>query len=258
VIAAVPRSGWHVAAVVEASPETPSARRLVLDVPTWPGNAAGQHLDVRLTAPDGYTATRSYSIASSGPGTRVVLAIDRLPGGEVSPFLVDEVRVGDEFEVHGPLGRFFVWHPIEPGERVTDASADGPRPVQLIAGGSGVVPLVAIAAAHGAAADPTPMRLLVSVRTPEDAFFDADLADLARASEAFRLDYAYTRRAPDGWTGHVGRLTREEVDAVVIPAADAPLVYVCGSTGFVERVASWLIELGHDARAIRTERFGGT
>ncbi|WP_353808958.1 FAD-binding oxidoreductase [Agromyces sp. SYSU T00194] len=256
--AAVPRSGWHVAVVVVATPETPSARRLVLDVPTWPGNAAGQHLDVRLTAPDGYTATRSYSIASSGPGTRVVLAIDRLPGGEVSPFLVDEVRVGDEFEVHGPLGRFFVWHPLEPGERLSDASADGPRPVQLIAGGSGVVPLVAIAAAHGAASDPTPMRLLLSVRTPEDAFFAEDLAALAEASDDFRLAHAYTRRAPEGWTGHVGRLTRDELAAAVVPAADAPLVYVCGSTGFVERVASWLIELGHDARAIRTERFGGT
>ena len=140
---AVPRAGWHVATVAAKRMETPSAARIELDVDGWPGNAAGQHLDVRLTAPDGYSATRSYSIASSGPSTRVVLAVDKLPDGEVSPFLVDELQVGDQLEVHGPLGAFFVWRPA--------AETGDDRPVQLIAGGSGVVPLYAMARAHAEA-----------------------------------------------------------------------------------------------------------
>ncbi|MET4158286.1 FAD-binding oxidoreductase [Agromyces sp. PvR057] len=262
----VPRSGWHAATVVANTPETATAARLELDVEGWPGNAAGQHLDVRLTAPDGYTATRSYSIASSGPATgdatRVVLAVDRVPDGEVSPFLVDVARAGDRFEVHGPLGAFFVWQPAtdaagsDAGPDV--AGSDAARPVQLIAGGSGVVPLVAMAQAHGDAADATPFRLLYSVRTPRDVFFAAELERLTAASAPFELDLVYTRTAPDGWPVPAGRITRDVLASAVIPATEAPRVYVCGSTGFVERVASWLIELGHDARAIRTERFGGT
>ncbi|MBT2517825.1 oxidoreductase [Streptomyces sp. ISL-90] len=236
--------------VVASLRETPNAARLELDVVGWPGNAAGQHLDVRLTAPDGYTATRSYSIASSGSSTRVDLAVDKLPDGEVSPFLVDELREGDMLEVHGPLGAFFVWEPAE--------GSTAARPVQLIAGGSGVVPLFAMASAHAEADDPTPFRLLYSVRTPDDVYFADELAELAAASAPFRLDLIYTRRAPEGWPTTPGRIMRDALEAAVIPAVDNPLVYVCGSTGFVERVASWLIELGHDARSIRTERYGGT
>ena len=220
-IRAVPRSGWHVATVAAAHRETPNASRLELDVDGWPGNAAGQHLDVRLTAPDGYTATRSYSIASSGPTNRVTLAVDKLPNGEVSPYLVDEVRAGDMLEVHGPLGAFFVWAPA-------DETGDT-RPVQLIAGGSGVVPLFAMARAHDEADDPTP----------------------------FRLDLVYTRRTPEGWPTPAGRIMREALAVAVVPATERPRVYVCGSTGFVERVADWLVELGHDPRSIRTERYGG-
>lgn len=250
----VPRAGWHTATIVAVHRETPTASRLELDVDGWPGNAAGQHLDVRLTAPDGYTATRSYSIASSGPSSRVVLAVDKLPDGEVSPFLVDEVRAGDLLEVHGPLGAFFVWEPD--GRR--SLGTQGPvRPVQLVAGGSGVVPLFAMAQAHADSEDLTPFRLLYSVRTPDDLYFADEIMALAAASDAFRLDLVYTRRAPDGWPTPPGRIMREALAAAVIPAADRPLVYVCGSTGFVEQVASWLIELGHDARSIRTERFGG-
>jgi len=247
---AAPRTAWHVAAVAETRRETPSAARITLDVDGWPGNLAGQHLDVRLTAPDGYSATRSYSIASSGDGSRVVLAVDRLPDGEVSPFLVDELRVGDRLEVHGPLGAYFVWRPP------TDGSSG--RPVQLIAGGSGVVPLFAIARAHAAAGDPTPMRLLYSVRTPDDAFFAAELAAAQAGPAPFGTTFVYTRRAPDGDDAPVGRISRERLATAVIAAAERPVVYVCGSTGFVERVASWLIDLGHDQRAIRTERYGGT
>ena len=248
----VPRAGWHTATAVAVTRETPTAARLELEVDGWPGNAAGQHLDVRLTAPDGYTATRSYSIASSGPGTGVVLAVDKLPDGEVSPFLVEELRTGDLLEVHGPLGAFFVWKPVE------QRSLAPARPVQLIAGGSGVVPLFAMARAHADAADLTPFRLLYSVRTPDDVYFSDELMALAGESDAFRLDLVYTRRTPDAWPTPPGRIMRDALAAAVIPAAERPLVYVCGSTGFVERVASWLIELGHDAGSIRTERFGGT
>ncbi|WP_438853770.1 ferredoxin reductase [Agromyces sp. M3QZ16-3] len=247
---AVPRAGWHVATVARTARETPSAARLELDVDGWPGNAAGQHLDVRLTAEDGYTATRSYSIASSGDGSRVVLAVDELPDGEVSPFLVEAVRAGDMLEVHGPLGAFFVWRPSPNGGTA--------RPVQLIAGGSGIVPLYAMAQAHADADDPTPFRMLYAVRTPDDVYFDDELSALSAAGAPFRLDVVYSRRAPDGSSTPPGRITREQLEAAVIPAADRPVVFVCGSTGFVERVASWLIELGHDARDIRTERFGGT
>lgn len=263
-LAAVPRAGWHVATVAATRRETANAARLELEVDGWPGNAAGQHLDLRLTAPDGYTATRSYSIASSGPSTRVVLAIDKLPDGEVSPFLVDEVRAGDRLEVHGPLGAFFVWRPADHG--AVRAAGDGAggaasvlrvRPVQLVAGGSGVVPLFAMATAHADARDLTPFRMLYSVRTPDDLFFAEELMALAAASDVFRLDLVYTRRTPDGWPNRAGRITREALEGAVLPAGERPIVYVCGSTGFVERVASWLFELGHDARDIRTERFGG-
>ena len=247
---AVPRSSWHGATVAAVHRETPNASRLELDVEGWPGNAAGQHLDVRLTAPDGYSATRSYSIASSGSSTRVVLAVDKLPDGEVSPFLVDDVRAGDMLEVHGPLGAFFVWAPV--------AETGDTRPVQLIAGGSGVVPLFAMAQAHADADDSTPFRLLYSVRTPDDVYFSEELRGLVDASAPLRLDLVYTRRTPDGWPTPAGRITREALEAAVIPAADRPRVYVCGSTGFVELVADWLVGLGHDPRSVRTERYGGT
>jgi len=248
-VESVPRSGWHAATVGAVHRETPNASRLELDVEGWPGNAAGQHLDVRLTAPDGYSATRSYSIASSGASTRVVLAVDKLPDGEVSPYLVDDVRAGDMLEVHGPLGAFFVWAPA--------AETGDDRPVQLIAGGSGVVPLFAMAQAHADADDPTPFRLLYSVRTPDDVYFSEELRGLSDASAPLRLDLVYTRRTPDGWPTPAGRITREALEAAVIPAADRPRVYVCGSTGFVERVADWLVGFGHDPRSVRTERYGG-
>ncbi|MFI8525567.1 FAD-binding oxidoreductase [Promicromonospora sukumoe] len=239
-----PRAAWHTGTVVETRRETPSAARIVLDVPTWPGSDAGSHLDVRLTAPDGYQASRSYSVAAASPGGQVVLAVDELPDGEVSPFLVHDLRPGDQVELHGPLGAFFVWRPGE-----------STRPVQLVAGGSGVVPLYAMAAAHGAAGDATPFRLLYSARTPDDVFFADELAALAGPDLA--LDLVYTRAAPAGWPDPVGRLTREALAARTLPAEQRPRVYVCGSTGFVETVAVWLQELGHAAADIHTERFGG-
>jgi ferredoxin-NADP reductase len=240
-------AAWHVATVAETRPETPTARRIVLDISTWPGNDAGQHLDIRLTAPDGYQASRSYSIASSGPVTRLELAIDEVPDGEVSPFLVRELRVGDELEVHGPLGGFFVWRPSETPT----------PPVQLIAGGSGVVPLVAMVRAHAAAGDITPFRLLYSVRTPDDIFFAKELADAEASAAPLRLDVVYTRRGPAGSPAVPGRLTTARLVEVVVAPAEQPHIFVCGPTGFVEAVAGWLVELGHPAASIKTERFGG-
>lgn len=244
------RAAWHVGTVTSAVSETPSARRVVLDVPTWPGNEAGQHLDVRLTAPDGYQATRSYSLASSGPAMSVELVVAEVPSGEVSPFLVHELRDGDTVEVHGPLGAFFVWRP--PADGALDA-----RPVQLIAGGSGVVPLLSMVRAHASAGDATPMRLLYSVRTPADVFFPDELAAAAK-DEAIRLDLVYTRETPPDWPVAAGRLTHTGLSELAIPADDDPIVFVCGPTAFVEAVAQWLVDLGHRPGSVRTERFGGT
>ena len=232
---------WHQARVVEAHLETSTARRIEFDIPTWPGNDAGAHLDVRLTAPDGYQAARSYSIASSGTSKRVVIAVDELPDGEVSPYLVRSLEVGDELEVRGPLGRFFLWVPSE-----------APSPVQLIAGGSGVVPLYAMAAAHDRHYDGSELRLLYSVRTSEDVFFRAELDALSHA----KVDLNYTRAA-DGDAKPPGRLTRDSIGALTLPPESQPRIFVCGPTPFVEAVSRLLIDLGHDPLAIRTERFGG-
>jgi ferredoxin-NADP reductase len=236
---------WKVGTVIAVHTETATARSLTIEVPEWPGNAAGQHLDLRLTAPDGYAATRSYSIASAGPGTRVQLAVDKLPDGEVSPYLVDEVIVGDELELRGPLGGWFVWKPEQP------------EPVQLIAGGSGVVPLIAMIRAHQAAASAATFRLLYSVREPDDVIFADELAALERSGSNLTITWVYTRRAPTGWPVAPGRITRDILTTSTIPAADDPTVFVCGPTGFVEAVADLLVELGHPSARVKTERFGG-
>lgn len=238
------RRTWHTATIVENRTETPQAARLTLAVPTWPGSEPGSHLDVRLTAPDGYQASRSYSVASSTPWGHVVLAVDELPDGEVSPFLVHETRPGDKLEIHGPLGSYFVWRP--------DQSA---RPVQLIGGGSGVVPLYAMAVAHDATDDPARFQLLYSVRTPADVFFADELSALTGPD--FGLDLVYTREAPESWPDSIGRLTKETLAARTIAATHRPRIYVCGSTGFAETVTAWLLELGHSTTDILTERFGG-
>jgi ferredoxin-NADP reductase len=244
-------AAWHTATVVAATPETPSARRLTLEVPTWPGNDAGSHLDVRLTAPDGYQATRSYSVASSGRDTRVVLAVDELPDGEVSPFLVHELQFGDQIELHGPLGAFFVWQPPA-------ADDHAPQPVQLIAGGSGVVPLFAMADGHAREGDATEFRLLYSVRTPADIFFAPELFALSGYVPPVRVNYVYTRENPPDWPVEPGRVTRDTIAQSTLPPESNPRIYVCGPTPFVEAVAGWLLELGHSPGSIRTERFGGS
>jgi ferredoxin-NADP reductase len=236
---------WKVGTVVDARRQTPSGRSIVLEVPGWPGNLAGQHVDVKLSAPDGYTAVRSYSLASAGTGDRIEIAVDRLPDGEVSPYLVDDVLTDDQLELRGPLGGWFVWR-----EEQTE-------PVQLIAGGSGVVPLIAMIRRHEDADSPAPFRLLYSVRSPEDAFFDEELTALTQTSGSVAITRHYTRRGPAGWPGVPARLTKATLEAAVIPASESPSVYVCGPTGFVEAVADWLVELGHEPTRVRTERFGG-
>ncbi|NQX28466.1 oxidoreductase [Microbacteriaceae bacterium VKM Ac-2854] len=236
--------GWRPGTVSSARTASPTARVLTLDVPGWSGNLPGQHLDLRLTAEDGYQAVRSYSIASFGPGSAVELAVDELPDGEVSPYLVRDVEVGDALEVKGPLGGYFVWSP------------EDPSPVQLIAGGSGVVPLVAIARAHRAAVDAAPMQLLYSVRSAADALYATELEELAH--NGFGLEWAYTREAPLGWPEPPARVDAGRLaGSTLAPAAD-PLVYVCGPNGFVEAVATALVALGHRPERVRTERFGGT
>lgn len=235
-------TGWKVGVVTETHPQTPTARSVVLDVPGWGGNLAGQHLDVRLTAPDGYQAVRAYSVASAGAGDRIELGIDRLSDGEVSPYLVDELRVGDQLEVRGPLGGWFVWTPEQ-----TEA-------VQLIAGGSGIVPMLAMIRAHRTAGSSAPFRLLYSVRSPEDALFRNELAE---SDPGLAVSWLYTRHAPAGWPRLAGRISNTDLVANTFSPEDSPTVFVCGPTGFVETVASGLVALGHDASRIKTERFGG-
>jgi ferredoxin-NADP reductase len=236
-------SGWLVATVVSVTAATEHGRIIVLDVPGWPGNQPGQHLDLRLTADDGYQAVRSYSIASFGPDRFVELGVDEYAAGEVSPFLVRELRAGDLVEVRGPIGRYFVW------------SETPPEPVQLIAGGSGIVPLMSIVRAHHAAAHPESMRLLYSVRTSADALYADELTGLVDGS--FAIDWIHTRQAPRGILRRAGRIDAATVAELALPPEVDPLVYVCGPTGFVEAVASILVRRGHRADRIRTERFGG-
>lgn len=233
--------GWLVGEVTAADDVTPTGRVLSVRVPGWPGNLPGQHLDLRLTAEDGYQAVRSYSVASSGPGTTIELAVDELPDGEVSPYLVQDVAPGDQLEVRGPLGGYFVWH------------EDDPTPVQLIGGGSGIVPLTAMARAHRRSGSAASFRLLYSVRTPDDAYYAPELESLV--DERFRLDWVYTRRAVAD--APVGRVTRESIAATTFAPPIEPAIFVCGPTGFVEAVAEALVQVGHAPHRIRTERFGG-
>jgi ferredoxin-NADP reductase len=235
--------------------ETDNSRTLTLDVEDWPGHLAGQHVDIRLTAEDGYTAVRSYSIASSSVGSGSIasaagsksleVTVDKLVDGEVSPYLVDGVDVGDRLEVRGPAGGWFVW----PG------SDDGP--VQLIGGGSGIVPLMAMIRSHGDARSAAPLRLLYSVRSPASALYCDELMRRATDDEHLLVDFVFTRDTPAGWPTPPQRLTRPTLEGSVFSPEDKAAFFVCGSTPFVESVANWLVEAGHPAKRIKTERFGG-
>ncbi|MCA2215935.1 ferredoxin reductase [Jidongwangia harbinensis] len=241
------RLTWRVATVAGTRWETPTARTLVLDVPDWPGHLPGQHVDVRLTAPDGYRAQRSYSIASAWTGDGPVeLTVQRLDDGEVSPYLTDEVTDGDQLELRGPVGGWFVWRPEQTA------------PVLLVAGGSGLVPLMAMIRARGAVRGRQPFRLICSVRTPRDLLYADELARRVRDDPGLDVRYVYTRQTPDGWPEPAKRISVATLNSHGWPPDFGPDCFVCGPTSFVETAADILVALGHDPRKIRTERFGGT
>jgi ferredoxin-NADP reductase len=238
---------WHVGKVIALRDETATARTITLEVADWPGQVAGQHVDVRLTAPDGYSAVRSYSIAS-GPNSegRVELTVERLANGEVSPYLTQELAVDDQLELRGPIGGWFVWRTQQP------------EPIQLIAGGSGIVPLMAMIRSRASAGSAAPFRLLYSVREPAAVFYRDELRALLGHDQAVNLTYAYTRAAPKNWPRPPGRIDAALIANATWPSNIGATCYVCGPTSFVETAAAFLIASGHSPDKIRTERFGPT
>jgi ferredoxin-NADP reductase len=240
------RAGWRTAALAEKRAETPTAATLVFDVEGWPGHRAGQHVDLRLTAEDGYQASRSYSIASPPEDGAVALTVERLDDGEVSPYLVDVMEPSDELELRGPVGGWFVWEVADGG------------PVLLVAGGSGIVPLMAMMRHRAARRSSAPARLLASARTLDDLIYGRELGELEAAGDGLELFVTLTRSAPPGWDGYTRRLDREMLAEVAWPPAERPRIYVCGPTSFVEAAADALVALGHDPAQVRTERFGPT
>jgi ferredoxin-NADP reductase len=238
------RLTWRVADVLDVVPETPRVKTIAFDVPGWPGHRAGQHVDIRLTAEDGYQAQRSYSIASTPDGTRVDLTVERLDDGEVSPYLTDELRPGDQIELRGPVGGYFVWEPAQGG------------PLLLVAGGSGVVPLMAMIRAREAAGSDAETRLLLSSRGLEDIIYRDEFA--RHGGDGLTVVHTLTRSQPPGWTGYARRVDTQMLAEVGPTPAELPLIYVCGPTPFVEAVAEAIVQLGHDPQVIKTERFGAT
>jgi ferredoxin-NADP reductase len=236
------RLSWQIAIVAEVVDETARVRTIELEVPDWPGHRAGQHLDVRLTAEDGYRAEREYSIASA-PGELVAITVERLEDGEVSPYLTEELRAGDALELRGPVGGYFVWGPEDGG------------PLLLVAGGSGIVPLRAMLRLRRRSGSEVPVRLLYSSRSLEDVIYSAELEEPASGVEVF---HTLTREAPPGWTGYARRVDQTLLAEVVWPAEQDPRTFVCGPTSFVETVASGLVSLGYPPERVKTERFGAT
>jgi ferredoxin-NADP reductase len=240
------RLTWLEARLVDTRAETARVQRLSFDVPGWPGHLAGQHVDVRLTAEDGYSAQRSYSLASPPEEPGLHLLVERFDGGEVSPYLTDEMRAGDVLGLRGPIGGYFVWS--AEADRATPV--EHRRPVQLVAGGAGVAPLIAMLEHHRRAGSSTPIQLLYSARTAEDV--------LARDLLGPHTTVTLTRGAPADWPGPTGRIDEAMLRDRAFPVAERPRVFVCGPTVFVETVATTLVDLGHDPSAIRLERFGAT
>ena len=239
------RLTWQTATVSAVTDETPAVRTLSFEVPDWAGHRAGQHLDIRLTADDGYRAERSYSIASA-PGEPVAITVERLDDGEVSPYLTQDVQPGDEIELRGPIGGYFVWEP---------ASADGAAPLLLLAGGSGVVPLRAMLRLRAQAGSSVPVRLLYSVRSLPEVIYRSELDHEA---DGVQVIYTLTRQQPPGWAGYARRVDQQMMTEVAWPEAQAPVAYVCGPTNFVEAVAADLVALGYPPQRVKTERFGAT
>jgi ferredoxin-NADP reductase len=233
---------WRLARVESVVDETPRVRTIVLDVPDWDGHRAGQHLDVRLTAEDGYRAEREYSIASA-PGEALAITVERLQDGEVSPYLTEELRQGDALEMRGPIGGYFVWGPEDGG------------PLLLAAGGSGIVPLRAMLRHRRLSGSDTPVRLLYSSRSLEDVIYRTELDEPTSGVDVF---HTLTREQPPGWTGYARRADGALIGEVAWPAHRDPLAFVCGPTTFVETVASGLVEHGYRPERVKTERFGAT
>jgi ferredoxin-NADP reductase len=240
------RLRWLTAEVVELIEETPRAKSLVLSIPGWMGHRAGQHVDVRLTAEDGYQAQRSYSIASAPEDRHIMLTVDRIEEGEVSPYLTSEVQVGDRFELRGPIGGYFVW----------TAAAGGP--LLLVAGGSGIAPLMAMLRHRALANINVPAVLLYSSRTVEDIIYRAELDRLAASGDGLRIVHTLTRGHPKGWSGETRRIDRDMLADAGIAAGERPRIFICGPTPLVEQAARSLLELGHQPDLIKTERFGPT
>jgi ferredoxin-NADP reductase len=238
------RLTWQVADVVDVVVETPRVKTIAFDVPRWPGHRAGQHVDIRLTADDGYQAERSYSIASAPDGARVDLTVERLDDGEVSPYLTDELRPGDQIELRGPIGGYFVWEPEQGG------------PLLLVAGGSGIVPLMAMIRLRAAVGSDTDTRLLFSSRGWDDVIYGEELEQLS--GEGLTVVHTLTRLQPPRWTGYTRRVDAEMLAEVGQNPAERPGIYVCGPTPFVEAVAQALVHLGHEPQRVKTERFGPT
>jgi ferredoxin-NADP reductase len=236
------RLTWQVAKVRAVATETMSVRTITLEVPDWPGHQAGQHLDIRLTADDGYVAERSYSIASA-PGEPVAITVERLDDGEVSPYLTDELRPGDDLELRGPIGGYFVWAPEDGG------------PLLLLAGGSGIVPLRSILRHRERTGSAVPVRLLYSSRTLADVIYRTELDQPVSGTE---IIHTLTRGQPPGWTGYARRVDAALLADAAWPAAAMPLAYACGPTSFVEAVSQALVQAGYPPRRVKTERFGAT
>ena len=232
--------------MVELVRETPRVASLFLNLPDWQGHNAGQHVDVRLTAEDGYQAQRSYSIASAPEDSRIAITVERLEDGEVSPYLVGEVKVGDKVELRGPIGGYFVWN------------AETSSPLLLVAGGSGIVPLMAMIRHRSAAGSKAPARLLYSLRTVDDIIYKEELDRVASSGDGVTVSYTLTREHPSGWSGYARRIDREMVREVAWPKEPGPMVFICGPTSFVESAAGLLVDLGYDPLSIKTERFGAT
>jgi ferredoxin-NADP reductase len=238
---------WRVTTLLDARVETPTARTLVLRVPDWPGHLSGQHVDVRLTAPDGYSTQRSFSIASDWSGDDTIeLTVQRVPDGEVSTYLTEVYRIGDPIELRGPVGGWFVWRTAQTA------------PVLLLGGGSGVVPLMSMIRARGAVHGRQPFRLIYSVRTPQDVCYADELARRVRDDAGLDVHYVYTRKTPDGWPEPPRRMSVATVNTYGWPPELEPDCFVCGPTSFVETAADILVALGHNPQKIKTERFGGT
>ncbi len=241
-----PRLAWRLGTVVEILPETPRVCTLLLEISGWQGHVAGQHVDVRLTAEDGYQAQRSYSIASAPEDPRVALSVERLDDGEVSPYLTAEIRVGDQIELRGPIGGWFTWRAHDGG------------PLLLVAGGSGVAPLMAMVRHRARMGSSVPARLLYSSRSHDEIVYREEMDRLTRADANLEVVHTLTRSRPAGWSGFDRRIDREMLAEVAWPPDARPLCFVCGPTSLVETVADHLVDLGHDPSRVKTERFGPT